>query len=155
MELDLDKDIQIGKPYEKICLGVLGKREDIQKIDLHEKIINPFLQILGKMPDLIYVSSEGMTSALIAAWAERCNIKFEVIHADCRKLGRRAFALRDSRILKASTHLLLFEQPKSEYIVKLGIRELKKGKHVYSITPSKVWELQEWETDSVCKVNDG
>lgn len=153
MELELDKEIQLGKPYEKLCLGVLGKREDISKQDLHDKILHPMLEQFGKVPDIVYVSSEGMTSALVSAWAERCEIKFEVIHADVRKLGRKAFALRDGRILKAATHLLVFEQPKSEYIVKLGIRELKKGKRVFSVSAGKDWILQEWEADTHCKLH--
>jgi hypothetical protein len=148
MELEPDSQIQIGKAYEQICLGVLGKREDIQKRDLHDKILHPLLESLGRVPDIVYLSSDGMTSALIGAWAERCEVKFETIHADCRKLGRRAFALRDSRILKAATHLLLFEQPKSEYIVKLGLREFKKGKQVFSVSAGKDWELQEWEKET-------
>lgn len=154
MELEPDSEIKLGEAHTMICLGVLGKREDILKVDIHEKILHPLLETIGKMPDVVYVPSDGMTSALIGAWAERCEMKCETIHADCRKLGRRAFALRDSRILKAATHLLLFEQPKSEYIVKLGIRELKKGKQVFSISSGKEWTLQEWEHDTSCKVKD-
>ena len=152
MELEPDSEIKLGAAHKAICLGVLGKREDIPKADLHEKILHPLLESLGQMPDIVYVPSDGMSSALISAWAERGEIKFETIHADCRKLGRRAFALRDSRILKAATHLLLFEQPKSEYIVKLGIREFKKGKKVFSISSGKDWEVQEWEQDLTCKM---
>lgn len=152
MELEPDSEIKLGEAHTMICLGVLGKREDISKIEIHEKILHPLLETLGKMPDIIYVPSDGMTSALIGAWAERAEIKCETIHADFRKLGRRAFVLRDSQILKAATHLLLFEQPKSEYIVKLGIRELKKGKHVFSVSAGKDWEVQEWEHDTTCKV---
>jgi hypothetical protein len=153
MELESDKDIQIGKTYQKICLGVLGKREDIQKTDLIEKIMHPLMKSIGKLPDIVYLSTEGISTAHIGNWAERCEIPFENIHADCRKLGRKAFALRDGRILKASTHLLIFEQPKSEYIVKLGIREFKKGKPVFSVTSGKQWELQEWETETQCKLD--
>jgi hypothetical protein len=154
MELEPDSQIHLGTSYKQICLGVLGKREDIQKADLHDKILHPLLETIGRIPDIVYLPSDGMTSALIGTWAERGEVKFETIHADCRKLGRRAFALRDSRILKSATHLLLFEQPKSEYIVKLGIRELKKGKEVFSIGPGKEWELQHWEQDMTCKVKD-
>ncbi len=153
MELEPDSQIQLGNAYQRICLGVLGKREDIHKQDLHEKIIHPLLESLGRVPDVIYVPSDGMTSALIGVWAERCEVKCETIHADFRKFARRAFVLRDSQILKAATHLLLFEQPKSEYIVKLGLREFKKGKRVFSVSSGKTWELQEWEKET-CQLKD-
>jgi len=29
---------------------------------------------------------------------------------------------------------------------------LKKGKKVFSITPGKDWELQEWETSGSCEI---
>ena len=72
MELEPDSQIQLGSAYKHICLGVLGKREDIHKQDVHEKILHPLLESLGRVPDVIYVPSDGMSSALIGAWAERC-----------------------------------------------------------------------------------
>ena len=145
MELEPSSEIKVGTAYKPLCLGVLGKREDISRDTFFDKILHPLMEILGRMPDIIYLPSDGMSSALVGAWAERCGVKTETITAEWHRLGRKAVALRDSRILKSSTHLLIFEQPKSEYIVKLGIREFKKGKSVYSISPGKDWELQEWE----------
>lgn len=152
MELEDQTEIKQGKPYERICLGVLGKREDITQEQMREKVLHPILAVLKKVPEMIFLPSDGASSAVIGAWAERCEVPNETIHADFRKLGRRAFVMRDARILKESTHLLLFEQPKSEYIVKLGIREIKKGKTVFSVSAGKNWELQEWEEDTTCKL---
>ena len=151
--LEPEESIQPGKPYERICLGVLGKREDIKKDEFFERIMHPIMGTLGRVPDVIYLPSDGASSALIGLWADQCNLKSETIVADWRKLGRKAVALRDSRILKASTHLLLFEQPKSEYLLKLGIRELKKGKQIFSVSAGKEWDLQEWEQESKCAIH--
>jgi hypothetical protein len=152
MELEPASEIKVGTAYKPLCLGVLGKREDISRADFFEKIIHPLLESLGKVPDTIYLPADGMTSALMGAWAERCNVKTETLSAEWHRLGRKAVCLRDSRILKSSTHLLIFEQPKSEYTVKLGIREFKKGKQVFSISSGKPWELMEWESDTTCKI---
>ena len=153
MELEPASEIKVGVAYKKVCLGVLGKREDISRDAFFEKILHPLMEILGCMPDIIYLPSDGMSSALVGAWADRCNIKTETLTAEYHRLGRKAVCLRDSRILKSSTHLLIFEQPKSEYIVKLGIREFKKGKSVYSISAGKTWELLEWQAENSCKID--
>lgn len=145
MELEPSSEVKQGTPYKPLCLGVLGKREDINRDAFFEKIMHPLMELLGRIPDIIVLQSDGMTSALIGTWADRVNVKTETLTADWRRLGRKAVVLRDSRILKAATHLLVFEQPKSEYTVKLGIREFKKGKPVFSISPGKEWELMEWE----------
>lgn len=152
MELESEQ-IQPGKPYSRVCLGVLGKREDITQEAMREKILQPIIKVLGKMPDVVFMPSDGTSSAVIGAWAERCELNNEMIHADFRKLGRRAFAMRDARITKDASHLLLFEQPKSEYLVKLGIREMKKGKTVFSVSAGKNWELQQWEEDTSCTID--
>jgi hypothetical protein len=85
-------------------------------------------------------------------WADKSGIRHETVVADWRRLGRRAVVMRDARIVKEASYLLLFEQPRSEYISKIGLRELKKGKKVFSITPGKDWELQEWETSGSCEI---
>jgi hypothetical protein len=145
MELEPSSEIKIGTTYKHLCLGVLGKREDISRDRFFEKILHPLMEQLGRMPDIIYLPSDGMSSSLVGAWADRCGVKTETLTAEYHRLGRKAVCLRDSRILKSSTHLLIFEQPKSEYNVKMGIREFKKGKPVFSISSGKDWILQEWE----------
>ena len=152
--MELESEVILpGKPYAKICLGVLGKREDITQEAMRDKVLHPILAVIGKVPDIVYIPSDGTSSAVIGAWAERCEISNEMINADFRKLGRRAFAMRDARIVKEATHILLFEQPKSEYNVKLGIREMKKGKTIFSVSAGKNWELQQWEEDKSCSID--
>ena len=143
--LEPEEYIQPGKPYERICLGVLGKREDINKDDIVCKIIQPIIKTLGKEPDYMYLSTDGTSNIYIGDWAERNNVKSENIIADWKRLGRKAVVLRDSRIVKCATHLLIFEQPKSEYNTKIGLRELKKGKQVFCVTKGKEFEVEHWE----------
>jgi hypothetical protein len=152
MSLEPDSAIQPGQAYKPICLGVLGKREDISRTDFHERVLNPLMELIGKVPDVIYMSNDGSTSSFVSLWADKCGVRHETVMADWRRLGRRAVVMRDARIVKEATYLLLFEQPRSEYISKIGLRELKKGKKIFGITPGKDWELQEWEASGSCEI---
>ena len=142
--LEPSEYISLGEPTTKVTVGVLGKREDISKEDLHEKILHPLLKALGEVPDKILLPNEGMSTALISIWAERTEIPADQILADWTRYNRMSFKIRDSRIVKDSSILLLFQGPKSEYLPKLGVREVKKGKRVFVVTPGKTWKLEEW-----------
>ncbi len=129
--MDFDKDIRIvGKP---ILLGVLGKHEQITKQHIHEKILHPLVSAMGRLPDKLFVPSEGTSSAYITLWAERANVETVCVDADWRKLQRRAGIMRDARIQKESTHLLIFVGARSKSYEQTGIREAKKGKQVYLV----------------------
>jgi hypothetical protein len=145
--LEPSEAIFLGKAADQICLGVLGKREDISRTQLTERILHPILERLGRMPDSLLLPNDGITSALLNSWAERVEVKAETIVADWRKLGRRAVIMRDARITKAATHLILFEGPRSDYINKQGLREFKKGKIIFSIPAGNDWEVEEWERE--------
>jgi hypothetical protein len=142
--LEPSEYITLGEPVTKMTLGIIGKREDIYKEDLHEKVINPLLKALGQMPDKIILPNEGTSTALLGIWGERAKLPVEQIAADWARYNRMSFKIRDARIVKESTILLLFQGPKSEYIPKLGIREVKKGKRVFVVNPGKDWKLEEW-----------
>lgn len=120
----------VGTP---IYLGVLGKHENITKMQIHESILHPLISVLGRLPDKVYVPSEGMSSAYISLWAERASVDTQCVEADWRRFQRKAGILRDSRIVKESTHLLVFVGPKSKTYEQTGIREAKKGKHVFLV----------------------
>ncbi len=53
--------------------------------------------------------------------------------------------MRDARILKEATHLLFFLGKSSDYYEKIAIREVKKGRVVYTVDPTThklvLWEL--------------
>lgn len=133
----LTEEKTVGQP---ILLGVLGKSETITKEDIHEKILHPLMSVLGRLPDKLFVSSEGQSSAYISLWSERQAIDTQILEADWRKFQRRAGILRDSRIVKESTHLLIFVGTRSKNGEQIGIREAKKGKQVFLAYPED-WSL--------------
>jgi hypothetical protein len=129
MDFELETRI-VGQP---ILLGVLGKHEQISKEDIHEKILHPLVSAIGRLPDKLVIPSEGLSSAYITLWAERANIETHCVEADWRKLQRRAGIMRDARILKDSTHLLVFVGARSKTYEQTAIREAKKGKQVFVV----------------------
>ena len=129
--MDFDSEIRVvGKP---IVLGVLGKHEKISKQEIHEKILHPLVSSLGRLPDKVLAAAEGTSSAYVLLWAEGATIETHGIEADWRKLQRKAGILRDARIQKESTHLLIFVGARSKSYEQTGIRLAKKGKTVYLV----------------------
>lgn len=116
-----------------IILGVLGKHESIKKQTIHDEILHPLVSVLGRLPDKIIGPEEGISSAYISIWADRNEIPIQMLNADWRKLQRKAGILRDARILKESTHLVIFQGPRSKIYEQTAIREVKKGKQVFIV----------------------
>ena len=143
--MDFDSDIRIvGKP---IYLGILGIHNQITKEDIHEKVLHPLMSVLGRMPDKILLPSEGTSSALISIWAERNSIDTQCVEADWRKFQRKAGILRDARILKECSHLVVFLGMKSRSNEQTAIRQAKKGKQVFVIEPNPI-ELIEYVVEA-------
>ncbi len=124
-----------GKPF---VLGVLGIHNTIQKEDIHETILHPLISVVGRLPELIVLPSEGTSSAYISIWAERNNVDTHSVEADWKKFQRKAGILRDARILKECTHLLVFVGPKSRSYEQTAIRHAKKGKQVFLVEPNPI-----------------
>jgi hypothetical protein len=118
---------------EPIYLGILGSHEKINKESIHEKILHPLISALGRLPEKIIMPSTGISSTYISLWAERTGVDVHSVEADWKKFQRRAAILRDARILKESTHLLVFLGARSESNERTAIRELKKGKQVFTV----------------------
>jgi hypothetical protein len=140
LELEDPALIQQAKPF---ILGVLGATEKLNKQSIHDTIMNPILAEQGRMPSSLLLPSEGTSSTLLAIWAERFKVPCAEYECDWRTLGKRARAMRDSRIVKEATHLILFCGPKSDYYEKLAARELKKGRVIYTVNSTNQ-ELEEW-----------
>ena len=139
--MDFESDIRIvGKP---IYLGILGIHNQITKEEIHEKVLHPLMSVLGRLPEKILLPSEGTSSAYISIWAERNNIDTHCVEADWRKFQRKAGILRDARIVKESTHLVVFVGSKSRSNEQTAIRQAKKGKQVFLIehSPIKMCEI--------------
>ena len=134
--MDFESEIRIqGKP---IAVGILGIHNTITKEEIHEKVLHPLMSVLGRLPDKILVPSEGTSSAYISLWAERNHIDTQCVEADWRKFQRKAAILRDARILKEASHLLVFVGSKSRTNEQTAIRQVKKGKQVFLVEPNPV-----------------
>lgn len=120
-----------AKPF---ILGFLGNSSDAywNRETVVEQIVHPIIGEQDRLPTTLLLPSEGATSLLLESWADRQDIFKGIYDADWAKLGKRARALRDARIIKESTHLVLF-LGKSDYYEKIAIREVKKGKIVYCV----------------------
>ena len=98
---------------------------------LQDKILNPYLQDVGQPPVKVLMPTDGTTSILLQAWAEKQKLSSLPIEADWRRLGPKARSWRDGKICKESTHLIFFGGLRSDTYEKMAIRELKKGKRVF------------------------
>lgn len=130
-----DEPRKLGTP---IVLGVLGTHNTITKEQIHETILHPLMSVLERLPETIVLPSEGMSSAYISIWAERQGVETHCVEADWKKFQRRAGILRDARILKEATHLLVFVGPKSRSYEQTAIRYAKKGKQVFLVEPNPI-----------------
>lgn len=128
---------------EEFVLGILGNSSSSKwtRETMADLIMNPLLEVTERIPNKILMPTEGTTSVLLQVWAERHALPFQAIDSDWMKMGRRARALRDSRILKESTHLLIFLGARSDYYERVAIREAKKGKVVFTVDKQ---ELVQW-----------
>ena len=125
-------------------LGILGSSDaSYWNSNTISDIINPIISEIGKLPTSLSVPAKGITSLLIQAWGEKQKISCKTIDSDWIRLGRKARALQDGRIIKDSSHLVFFVGSRSDYYEKIAIREAKKGKTVYTID-GKTRELIQW-----------
>ena len=131
--------LERGKP---LYLGVLGKTESITPLHVADEIMNPLLSLWERMPDKMILPDEGTSSALLNLWAERNEIELQSLQADYFRLGRKAGFVRDAMIVKECTHLLVFLGQRSQKYEQIALREAKKGKIVYTVSP-KTFELTE------------
>ena len=141
-ELLGEEDIPIIQP-RPVVLGILGHSSKWTRDTIAEGVMNPLISEIGKLPFNILLPSEGDTSILLQIWTERQGIGHQVLDADWKRLGRKARAIRDSRILKESNHLLFFLGSRSDYYEKVAIREAKKGKVVFTMDQENN-ELVQW-----------
>lgn len=130
-----DEVRHVGQP---IVVGVLGTHSTISKEEIHTTVLHPLMEVLGRLPDKIIVPAEGHSSAHLSIWAERNTVPLQAVEADWRKLQRKAGILRDARILKEATHLLVFVGSRSRTHEQTAIRQVKKGKRVFLIEPNPI-----------------
>lgn len=134
-------------------LGVLGARNAITKQIMQDEILIPVLDDLKIRPIKILIPAEPLSSTYIECIAQRNLIQVELIQSDWVRQGRRAGVLRDARIEKESTALLVFEGPKSRYYMDLAERIAKKRPEcpVYVVNGNSVSPIL-LEVDQVAQI---
>ncbi len=139
----MSRSLSPPKYNTPILLGVLGNRTDITKAKIQSELLPAVTGELERAPDHCYLSSDGLTSIYVQDWCERNSVPVTAIDADWRTLGRRARAIRDTRIQKEATHFLFFLSPRSDYYLTAATRLAKKGHTVftYNATDDSLEEL--------------
>ena len=114
---------------KRIVLGVLGARSNIRSEDLDLNILAPLIEAWG-LPDELILPAEGDSSNAIQSWAQVKQIPISLVSCDWAKQGRKASMLRDARIQREATHLLLLQGPRSNALTSLAERLTRKGRPV-------------------------
>ena len=141
--MDQLEELSSIKPVNPFVLGILGSTESFDRETILDAVLYPVLQELSRMPSRVIMPAEGKSSILISAWANRLSVPTLEYQCDWKTLGKRARALRDARILREATHLILFCSAKSDYYIKTAQREAKKGRTVFTVD-GKTAEIQQW-----------
>ena len=137
---DMPEEIQ----STNFTLGILGSSDaSYWNMNTIADTMNTLLEETEKLPTTINLPAKGITSLLLQAWGEKHDIVCKPVDSDWIRLGRKARALQDSRIIKDSSHLLFFVGSRSDYYEKIAIREAKKNKVVYTID-AKSREIVKW-----------
>jgi hypothetical protein len=140
------EDSVLEKVNIPFTLGVIGNSSSTHwsQSTIWDEVLDPIISEQNQNPKSVIFSSDGNTSLLLEVISNRKKLNPVVYTVDWKKLGRRARAICDSRIVNDSSHLLFFLGSRSDYYEKMAIREAKKGKIVYTIDPI-TFELVQWE----------
>lgn len=76
--MEWDDDNAVIEAPKPMFLGVLGAREGVDSTILSEKILNPILKVLDRVPERLILPQEGTSSIWLLDWAERLKIHTEV-----------------------------------------------------------------------------
>lgn len=120
--------VRAARP-ERTVLGVLGTRSNVRFEQMEVEILAPILEAWGE-PDEILLPAEGDSSHALQAWAIRRGIPVSLIVCDWAAHGKRAGIIRDSRIQREASHMLLLQGPRSNALMTLGRRLHRKGRPV-------------------------
>ena len=114
---------------DRVVLGVLGTRSNTRVEDIAVNLMAPLIEAWGT-PDELLLPSEGESSIAIQTWAASQKIPVRLVSCDWVTQGRRAGMLRDARIQREASHLLLLQGPRSNALSTLGARLQRKGRPV-------------------------
>ena len=125
----------------RIVFGVLGTRNKMSYEDFVAQILDPTVEVWG-LPAEIMAPADGESAEVLQAWASHRRIPICLVAADWTRNGKRAGMLRDSRIQRDSSHLILLQGPRSNALTQLAGRLQRKGRPVVlSERPGSVVEI--------------
>lgn len=113
----------------RVVLGVLGTRNSTSYDEFIEQIMAPIEEAWGT-PDEIVAPAESESSQILVTWATRSGVPISLVSADWIKQGKRAGLLRDARIQREASHMLLLQGPRSNALSTLATRLQRKGRPV-------------------------
>jgi hypothetical protein len=113
----------------RIVFGVLGTRNKMSYEDFVSQILNPTMEVWG-LPAEIVAPADGESAEVLQAWAAHHKIPVCLVAADWSRNGKRAGLLRDARIQREATHMILLQGPRSNALATLAGRLQRKGRPV-------------------------
>jgi hypothetical protein len=121
--------VRIARRSDRIVFGVLGTRNKMSYEDFVEQILDPVIEAWG-LPEEFLIPGDGESGEVIQAWAARNDIPVNRVAADWVRNGKRAGLLRDARIQREASHLILLQGPRSNAMTTLAGKLQRKGKPV-------------------------
>ncbi len=112
-----------------MILGILGTQSKVHYDTMVLEVLAPVLEAWGT-PDEILLPAEGDSSQTIHSWAIQQNIPARFVGCDWSAQGKTAKILRDSRIQRDATHLILLQGPRSNAYTTLAEKLHRKGRMV-------------------------
>lgn len=117
-----------------LIVGIFGSKKDLNETYLYEKILNPILSELARIPEKILTPSDNTALGVyIEDWARSLRIPLQSFEADFRTRGRSAAIFRDSRIERECTVAVVFQAPRTTRYDLMAERMARKGKRVFFI----------------------
>ena len=114
---------------ERIVFGVLGTRNKIRYEEFVDQVLNPALEAWG-LPEELLIPGDGESGEVIQTWAHGRGIPVTRVTADWTRNGKRAGLLRDARIQREASHMILLQGPRSNAFTTLAGRLQRKGRPV-------------------------
>ena len=114
---------------DSMIWGIFGVSKRSER-ELHEQVLVPLLQELGRIPDRMLIPSDGNSSIYLQEWAESLHIPTQIFQSDWVRNGRIAQIIRDDRMQKECTHAVVFLP--AARLEKMAEKMAKKGKIVFT-----------------------
>jgi hypothetical protein len=102
-------------------LGFMGIRNGVSYEEMQTNILAPVVEAWG-IPDEVVTPAEGDATQAIITWCHNHNVPLRLVSCDWAKQGKRAGMMRDARLQKEATHLVLLQGPRSNKLAELAVK---------------------------------